>query len=78
MGSYLEIGLSEARKRREAALALVAKGINPLREKQREKVRAQIQAADTFTAIANEYCGKRKRDGEGGWSPATAPQHHRP
>lgn len=72
IGAYPEIGLSEARKRREEARVLIAQGQDPSREKQRDKVRSRIQAADTFTAIANEYCAKRKRDGESGWSPATA------
>ena len=72
IGAYPEIGLSDARKRREEARALIAQGKDPSREKQRDKVRSRIQAADTFTAIANEYCAKRRRDGEKGWSPATA------
>jgi integrase len=72
IGPYPEIGLSEARKRREMARALIAEGKDPSREKQRAKVRKRIQAADTFTAIANEYCAKRRRDGEKGWAPATA------
>lgn len=72
IGAYPEIGLSDARKRREEARALIAQGIDPSREKQRSKVRSRIQAADTFTAIASEYCAKRRRDGEKGWSPATA------
>lgn len=72
IGRYPEIGLSDARKRREEARSLIAQGKDPSREKQRDKVRSRINAADTFTAIANEYCAKRKRDGEKGWSPATA------
>lgn len=72
IGAYPEISLSEARKRREEARALIAQGKDPSREKQREKVRARIEAADTFTAISDEYCAKRRRDGEKGWSPATA------
>jgi integrase len=72
IGAYPEIGLSDARKRREEARALIAQGKDPSREKQRDKVRSRIQAADTFTAIADEYCAKRKRDGEKGWSAATA------
>lgn len=72
IGSYPELSLSDARKRREEARAMIAQGKDPSREKQREKVRSRIQAADTFAAIANEYCAKRKRDGEKGWSPATA------
>jgi hypothetical protein len=72
IGAYPEIGLSEARKQRDAARALIALGKDPSREKQRDKVRSRIQAADTFTAIANEFCAKRRRDGEKGWAPATA------
>lgn len=68
IGAYPEIGLSEARKRREEARSLIAIGKDPSREKQRSR----ILAADTFTAIANEYCAKRRRDGEKGWAPATA------
>lgn len=72
IGAYPEIGLGEARRRREEARELIALGKDPSREKQREKVRARIQAADTFGAICNEYCEKRKRDGVQRWAPATA------
>lgn len=72
IGAYPEIGLGEARRRREEARELIALGKDPSREKQREKVRARIQAADTFKAICDEYCEKRRRDGVKGWAPATA------
>lgn len=72
LGTYPEIGLSDARKRREEARAVIAQGKDPSREKQRDKARSRIQATDTFTAISNEYCAKRRRDGEKGWSPPTA------
>jgi len=72
LGSYPEIGLGEARRRREVARELIALGKDPSREKQREKVRSRIQAADTFKAIADEYCAKRRQDGQKGWAPATA------
>ncbi len=72
IGAYPETSLSDARKRREEARGLIAQGKDPSREKQRDKVRSRIQATDTFTAIAGEYCAKRRRDGEKGWSPATA------
>jgi integrase len=72
MGAYPEIGLGEARRRREEARELIALGKDPSREKQRDKVRARIQAADTFKAICDEYCEKRRRDGTKGWAPATA------
>ena len=72
IGAYPEIGLGEARRRREEARELIALGNDPSRQKQRDKVRARIQAADTFTAICNEYCEKRRRDGTKGRAPATA------
>lgn len=72
IGAYPEISLGEARRRREEARELIALGKDPSREKQRDKVRARIQAADTFSAICKEYCEKRKRDGAKGWAPATA------
>lgn len=72
IGPYPEIGLGEARRRREEARELIALGKDPSREKQRDKVRARIQAADTFKAICDEYCEKRRRDGAKGWAPATA------
>lgn len=72
IGTYPEIGLGEARRRREEARELIARDKDPSREKQRDKMRARIQAADTFTAICNEYCEKRRRDGAKGWAPATA------
>lgn len=68
IGAYPEIGLGEARRRREEARELIALGKDP----SREKVRARIQAADTFQAICDEYCEKRRRDGVKGWAPATA------
>jgi len=72
IGAYPEIGLGEARRRREEARELIALGKDPSREKQRDKVRSRIQAADTFAAICDEYCEKRRRDGTKGWAPATA------
>lgn len=72
IGAYPDVALGEARRRREEARELIALGKDPSREKQRDKVRARIQAADTFGAICKEYCEKRRRDGVKGWAPATA------
>lgn len=71
-GTYPEVGLAEARKRRDEARELFAAGKDPGREKQRQKVRARELAGDTFSLIAAEYCAKRKRDGHKPWAPATA------
>lgn len=72
LGAYPEVSLGEARRRREEARELIALGKDPSREKQREKLRSRIKAADTFKAICDEYCEKRRRDGQRGWAPATA------
>ncbi len=72
LGTYPDIGLSKARRRCDEARSLIASGKGPFRERQRGKVRAHLQASDTFTAIADEFCAKRKRDGDKGWAPATA------
>jgi integrase len=71
-GTYPEVSLSEARKRRDEARELIASGKDPSREKQRAKARSQLDAGNTFSAIATEYCEKRKRDGQKAWAPATA------
>lgn len=34
-------------------------------------MQAQIQAETTFAAIADEFCEKRRRDGQKAWAPAT-------
>jgi len=72
IGTYPEVSLSEARKRRDDARCLIAAGKDPSLEKQRDKARSRVDSANTFNAIAAEYCAKRKRDGEKGWAPATA------
>ena len=72
LGRYPEIGLAEARKRRDDAKAELAGGKDPAREKQRRKVQAQEQAGATFGSIAAEYIEKRKSDGLKAWATATA------
>lgn len=72
IGPYPEIGLGEARRRRDEAREAMAAGKDPAREKQREKVRAKVEAENTFAAITAEFCEKRKRDGQRAWAPATA------
>jgi integrase len=72
LGTYPDVGLGEARRRRDEARQLIALGKDPSREKQKSKARSRIQAENTFAAVVTEYCEKRKRDGQNGWSPATA------
>ena len=72
IGTYPVISLAEARRRRDQARELLAAGKDPSRERQREKLRTQVQAGNTFAAIAEEYCDKRKRDGQKAWAASTA------
>jgi integrase len=63
LGTYPEVGLSMARKRRDEARQLLAEGKDPSREKQLAKLRAQVSAANTFGEIAQEFIDKRRREG---------------
>lgn len=72
LGTYPEVSLSEARRRRDDARELIAAGKDPSREKQRDILQARAMAGNSFAGIAEEYCDKRKRDGDKGWAPATA------
>ena len=72
IGRYPEIGLAEARRRRDAAREHLAHGKDPSREKQRERARAKLGAENTFASIAAEFSEKRKHDGSRAWAPATA------
>ncbi len=72
IGTYPEISLGDARRRRDEARELLANGKDPSREKQRDKVRSRSEADNTFSVVAAEYCDKRKRDGQKAWAAATA------
>ena len=72
IGAYPDFSLSEARRRRDEAREQLAMGKDPSGEKQKGKLRSQVEGANTFNAIAAEYCAKRKKDGQKAWAPATA------
>lgn len=63
LGTYPEVSLSEARKRRDEARALLSAGKDPGREKQQAKHRERVAAGNTFAEIAQEYHDKRVREG---------------
>lgn len=72
LGTYPDVTLAKARELRDAARVTLAEGKDPSIEKQRASRHKRAEAANTFTALVDEYCQKRRRDGEGGWAPATA------
>lgn len=51
----LAFGIKQVRELREAARALLAKGIDPAQAKHVEKATASIAAANTFEAVAREW-----------------------
>lgn len=63
LGTYPETSLSKARALRDQARELIAAGIDPGIEKQRAKLRAQVDASNTFGEIAREFIDKRRREG---------------
>jgi len=71
-GPYPQVSLRDARKMRDEARDLLGEGKDPVLEKQREKLRGEALAENTFTSIANEYCRKRRYDGDRAWAPFTA------
>ena len=55
LGSYPEVPLAEARRKRDSARNSVHSGIDPVAEKKKAKLLSTLAAANTFSAIAEEY-----------------------
>lgn len=66
LGAWPEVSLAKARKERDRAKEALAAGADPAREKQQDKKRALVAAANTFAEIGQEYLAKRKREGISG------------
>jgi integrase len=63
IGRYPDVGLKEARDKRDEARKIIAAGGNPAFEKKRAAVAASVSAANTFSALAEELIAKREREG---------------
>src|SRR5690606_14644483 len=63
LGVYPEVGLAEARRKRDEARQQIRDGVDPSAERQREKLTAQFSAANTFGEIAKEYIDKMVAEG---------------
>jgi integrase len=59
-GVYPEVGLSEARKRRDTARTILRAGGDPGAVKRERKVADKVSAANTFDAIAFEWLKQQK------------------
>jgi integrase len=63
LGIYPETGLKEARDKRDEARRLLAAGIDPGEQKKVQRLEQEIQAANTFRDVAEEYIAKKEREG---------------
>lgn len=63
LGTYPEVSLKQARERRDEARRLLANGIDPAEQKQRDKHTAKVAASNTFSVVAKAYIAKNQRDG---------------
>lgn len=63
LGAYPDVGLKDARDRRDDARSHLAKGIDPAAKKQRDKQVARFNAENTFSTVAKAYIEKNRRDG---------------
>jgi integrase len=64
IGRYPDVGLAEARKRRDDARKQLDDGIDPLAKRKRDKLVAAFNAANTFGEIAKEYIDKQVAQGQ--------------
>jgi integrase len=60
LGTYPQISLAEARRRRDAARTKLQTGQDPSSERRADKVRAQLSAENTFGAIAEEWLEQQR------------------
>ena len=64
LGSYPEVGLKEARARRDAARQSAQAGSDPSVVKREARIAKRIAAANTFGGIAEEYIAKLEAEGK--------------
>ena len=62
LGVYPDVGLSDARERRDQARKLIANGIDPGEVKRVQKREAKINASNTFESVAREWIENRSND----------------
>ena len=55
-----QLTLAEAREERLRARALVKQGVNPAHHRQQEKMKRQLEAADTFEVVTSEWLALRQ------------------
>jgi hypothetical protein len=64
LGVYLEVGLKEARARRDKARALLAQGVDPGEQKKIDARKVALVNSNTFNVLAHELLEKKQREGK--------------
>ena len=59
LGTYPDVGLSEARQRHAEARKLLAAGVDPGEQRKAEKAAGADRAANSFEVVAREWLGKQ-------------------
>lgn len=68
LGTFPDLSLQQARRKRDEARAQLIDGIDPVEEKRQRRLEAELAAKTTFGLVADEYIQKMQREGK---SPAT-------
>lgn len=63
LGSYPEVSLSEARRRRDEARRQISEGNDPSLERKRKRAADLASVANTFSEVASEYITKMAKEG---------------
>jgi len=63
IGRFPDIGIADARQRRDEARKQIAAGEDPAAEKRRARMAAKVAAANTFRGVAEEWVAKQRREG---------------
>lgn len=63
LGRYPDVGLAEARRRRDDARRMLEAGSDPLAERKHDKLVAAFKAANSFGDVAKEYIDKMVAEG---------------
>ena len=63
LGAYPEIGLKEARARRDEARKVAQEGSDPAVAKREARIAKRIASANTFLAVADEFIAKLEAEG---------------
>jgi len=66
LGAYPEIGLKDARVRRDEARKVAQTGSDPAVAKREARIAKRIASANTFLAVADEYIAKLEAEGRAG------------